>query len=139
MILQIRSAILNILLDIRYFCYKKASKKVDFEEVTSFYIRWIYFVKVVIFVWANSSNPRQNTILHKWFFCVRSSLKKKRIFKQIYWSHLTNLYYVTINGKAMINIFEKNFKEEQNRLYKLLSCFYFLRGIQKKTTCTLLV
>ena len=65
MILQIRSAILNILLDIRYFCYKKASKKVDFEEVTSFYIRWIYFVKVVIFVWANSSNPRQNTILHK--------------------------------------------------------------------------
>ena len=36
-VLQVRSAILDILLVIRYFCCKKGHQKVDFGEVTSFY------------------------------------------------------------------------------------------------------
>ena len=43
------------------FIVKKVSRNVDFEEVTSCYIRQIYFMKIVIFVWANSTNPR-----HQW-------------------------------------------------------------------------
>ena len=52
----------TFLADIRYFYCKKGQLKCrnDFEEVTSCYIRLFYFVKFVIFVWANSTNPQQS-------------------------------------------------------------------------------
>ena len=50
------------LADVRYFYCKKGQLKCrnDFEEVTSCYIRSFYFVKIVIFVWENSTNPGQS-------------------------------------------------------------------------------
>ena len=60
MILQVRTTIVDIFMRIDIFIVKKFSRDVDLEEVTSCYIRYIYFVKIVIFVWVNSTDPRQN-------------------------------------------------------------------------------